>query len=76
MFLKRNRRKVDGETYEYWSLVRTLRMAKGPRHELVANLGKAPGLDSNTRRGWQEVVDLLDGRAGHPRYRQMQEIGY
>ena len=72
MFLKRNRRKVDGETYEYWSLVRTVRTAKGPRHELVANLGKAPGLDSKTRGGWQEVADLLDGQPGPRRYRQMK----
>ena len=72
MFLKRNRRKVDGETYEYWSLMRTVRTAKGPRHRLVANLGKAPGLDSRTRRGWEEVVDMLDARAGHRRYRQMK----
>ena len=72
MFLKRNRRKVDGETYEYWSLVRTVRTAKGPRHELVANLGKAPGLDNKTRRSWEEIVDLLNGRAGYPRYRQMK----
>ena len=72
MFLKRNRRKVDGETYEYWSLVRTVRTAKGPRHELVANLGKAPGLDNKTRRSWEEIVDLLDGRAGYPRCRQMK----
>ena len=72
MFLKRNRRKVDGETYEYWSLMRTVRTAKGPRHRLVANLGKAPGLDSRTRRGWEEVVDMLDARAGNRRYRQMK----
>ncbi len=52
--------------------MRTVRTAKGPRHELVANLGKAPGLDSSIRPGWEEVVDLLDGRAGHPRYRQMK----
>ena len=30
----------------------------GSRHELVANLGKAPGLDSRTRRGWEEVVAI------------------
>ena len=52
MFLKRNRRKVDGETYEYWSLVRTVRTAKGPRHELVASLGKAPGF------GQQDATQL------------------
>ena len=66
MFLRRNRRSHKGETYEYWSLMRTVRTAKGPRHELVANLGKAPGLDEEVRRGWEEVVDLLEGRETAP----------
>jgi hypothetical protein len=39
MFLRRNRRLVDGETYEYWTLVRTVRTARGPRQEIVATLG-------------------------------------
>lgn len=34
------------------SLMRTVRTAKGPRHELVARLGKAPGLDVGKRLGW------------------------
>ncbi|MFO1524128.1 MAG: IS1634 family transposase [Kiritimatiellia bacterium] len=62
MFLRRNRRTRNGETYEYWSLMRTVRTAKGPRHELVANLGKAPGLDPDTRHGWEHIADLLEGR--------------
>jgi transposase len=66
MFLRRNRRSHKGETYEYWSLMRTVRTAKGPRHELVAKLGKAPGLDEEVRRGWEEVVDLLEGREPAP----------
>jgi len=39
MFLRRNRRVVDGESYEYWTLVKTVRTAKGPRQEIVATLG-------------------------------------
>ena len=62
MFLRRNRRTVDGECYEYWTLVRTVRTAKGPRQEVVASLGKAPGLDSKTRHGWDQLADLLEGR--------------
>ena len=62
MFLRRNRRTRTGETYEYWSLMRTVRTAKGPRHELVANLGKAPGLDPDTRHGWEHIAALLEGR--------------
>jgi len=73
MFLRRNRRIVAGECYEYWTLVKTVRTAKGPRQELVASLGKTPGLDNRTRHGWEQVADLLEGRPpavqgelGHP----------
>jgi transposase len=62
MFLRRNRRTVNGECYEYWTLVKTVRTAKGPRQEVVATLGKEPGLESCARHGWQEVADLLEGR--------------
>jgi hypothetical protein len=62
MFLKRNRRTKDGETYEYWSLVETVRTARGPRHRLVANLGKLPGLDRKHRHGWEDLAALRDGR--------------
>ena len=63
MFLRRNRRTLDGQTYEYWTLVRTVRTAKGPRQEVVASLGKTPGLDQRTRHGWDSVSDLLEGRS-------------
>jgi len=39
--------------------------ARAARQQIVATLGKEPGLESSTRRGWEEVVDLLEGpRAG------------
>ncbi len=62
MFLRRNRRMVKGECYEYWTLVRTLRTAKGPRQEIVATLGKEPGLESKTRHAWEQLAELLEGR--------------
>jgi len=62
MFLRRNRKLVAGEYYDYWTLVKTVRTAQGPRQELVATLGKAPGLESRTRHGWEQVADLLEGR--------------
>jgi transposase len=62
MFLRRNRRSINGECYEYWTLVKTVRTAKGPRQEVVATLGKEPGLESRSRHGWEEVADLLEGR--------------
>src|ERR1035437_9635294 len=66
MFLRRNRRLVEGETYEYWTLVKTIRTARGPRQEIVATLGKEPGRESRARHGGEEVADLLEGRAPVP----------
>jgi transposase len=59
MYLRRNR-SSKGD-YEYWTLVRSVRTAQGPRQEIVTTLGKLPGLDSKVRAGWEEVADLLDG---------------
>jgi transposase len=66
MFLRRNRRTIDGETYEYWTLCQSVRTARGPRQEVVAHLGKEPGLESCTRHGWEEVPDLLEGHEPRP----------
>lgn len=63
MFLRRNRRTVNGQTYDYWTLVRTVRTVKGPRQEVVASLGKTPGLDERSRQGWESIADLLEGRS-------------
>ena len=73
MFLRRNRRTVDGETYEYWTLVRTVRTARGPRQEIVATLGKEPGLERRTQHGWEEVAQLLEGRLPAPRQGELGE---
>jgi len=40
VFLKRQRRHVRGEIYEYWTLAKTVRTARGPRHGVVSRLGK------------------------------------
>ena len=72
MFLRRNRRMVDGETYDYWTLVRTVRTARGPRQEIVATLGKEPGLESQSRHGWEDIAQLLDGQGPAP---QQGELG-
>jgi len=62
MFLRRNRRHKGGEVYEYWTLVESVRTARGPRQRVVATLGKLPGLDEDERAGWDEIARLLDGR--------------
>ena len=71
MFLRRNRRTIDGQTYEYWTLVRTVRTAKGPRQEVVASLGKTPGLAQRSRHGWDNIADLLEGRSPAPRQAEL-----
>jgi transposase len=71
MFLRRNRRRVDGESYEYWTLVESVRTSKGPRQRVVANLGKVAGLDKDERAGWDEIARLLDGR---PRTALQQDL--
>jgi len=60
MFLRRNRRKKKGQTYEYWTLVESVRTAQGPRQRIVANIGKSPGLDEDDRDGWEDIPRLLD----------------
>ena len=68
VFLKRLVKKVDGEVYEYWALVRTVRTARGPRHEVVSHLGKLDETMLESARGWSQIDELLDGR---PRSRQL-----
>ena len=62
MFLRRHRKHAGGETYEYWSLVKTVRTAKGPRHETVAHVGKLDEATVQNARGWTDLEALLEGR--------------
>ena len=62
MFLRPNRRTSGGETYEYWTLVESVRTPDGPRQRIVATLGKLPGLDEQTHVGWEHIRGILDGR--------------
>ena len=62
MFLKRQRKRSDGEDYDYWSLVRTVRTARGPRHEVVARLGKLDGVEQKAFREWHHLDAMLEGR--------------
>jgi transposase len=69
MFLRRHRKHARGETYEYWSLVKTIRTARGPRHQVVARLGKLDGAEVTAARSWQDLDALLEGR---PPIRQLE----
>jgi transposase len=63
MYLRKHRRRVGSETYEYWTLVESRRTASGPRQHTVATLGKLPGLDATIRAGWESIDELLEGQA-------------
>jgi transposase len=61
MFLRPHRKHVGDEDYTYWSLVKTVRTARGPRHQLVAHLGKLDDAEVRLARDWLDLEALLDG---------------
>ncbi len=61
MFLRRNRKRKKGGTYEYWTLVESVRTARGPRQRVVATIGKLPGMDREERIGWEEIRRIVQG---------------
>jgi len=65
MYLRRHDKNVDGEDYAYWSLVESVRTARGPRQRIVATIGKLPGLDNEERMGWEEIGRILTGQPKH-----------
>jgi len=66
MYLRRHDKRVDGEDYQYWSLVESVRTVRGPRQRIVATIGKLPGLDREARIGWEEIRRILDGKPAQP----------
>jgi transposase len=62
MFLRRNRKNINGVDYECWTLVESIRTAKGPRQRIVATLGKLPGLDKEELIGWEHIREVIDGK--------------
>lgn len=62
MYLRPHKKTKDGSVYEYWSLVKSVRTARGPRQKTVASIGKLPGLDRRTRMGWEQIGAALEGR--------------
>jgi hypothetical protein len=65
MYLRRHGKNIDGEEYGYWSLVESIRTARGPRQRIVATIGKLPGLDKEERIGWEEISRVLSGKPIH-----------
>ena len=70
MFLRKNRKRFDGEIYEYWTLCESVRTERGPRQRVVASLGKFT--DEDLEAGWDELEALLDGRKPAPRQSRPQ----
>lgn len=71
MFLRKNRKRFDGEVYEYWTLCESVRTERGPRQRVVASLGKFT--DEDLSAGWDDLEALLDGRKRSPRQRRFGE---
>jgi hypothetical protein len=63
MYLRRYRKEVNGEEYAYWSLVESIRTARGPRQRIVATIGKLPELDKEERIGWEDIGRILTGKS-------------
>jgi len=59
MFLKRIRIPKSGKRHTYWALVKSVRTARGPRHQVIAYLGE---LQASERAGWAHVGRILDHR--------------
>lgn len=72
MFLRKNRKRFDGELYEYWTLCETVRTERGPRQRVVATLGKLTEEDLSA--GWEDIEALLEGRAPSPRQMGLGEV--
>ena len=75
MYLRRHRSGSGEQVYEYWTLVKSVRTACGPRQEIVATLGKLPGLDQQVRASWEELEALLDGKSSSNQQLSFGESG-
>jgi len=71
MYLRKNRKRFEGELYEYWTLCETVRTERGPRQRVVASLGKFT--EEDLCAGWDDLEALLDGRRPASRQRELFE---
>ena len=63
MYLRHTVRRKDGKTHKYWQLVRSVRIGKKVRQEIVAQLGE---LDARGRLRASELARRLGGHAEQP----------
>lgn len=67
--MRKNRRSIEGELYEYWTLCESVRTERGPRQRVVATLGKLA--EDDLKAGWDDIEALLDGRRTSPRQMEL-----
>ena len=61
---RRNRRRKAGEDYDYWTLVQSVRTAKGPRQRIVAYIGKGIITDWQLLNGMRSLSESAVVGAG------------
>jgi transposase len=58
MFLKAHTRTKDGKRHSYYSLVESIRTARGPQHRTLAYLGE---LNSSRELAWRKSIAVFNG---------------
>lgn len=58
MFLKSHPRRKDGKSHQYYSLVESVRTARGSQHRVLAYLGEMNG---STEKAWRKAISLFNG---------------
>lgn len=61
MFLKAHRRSKDGKQHQYYSLVESVRTARGPQHRTLAYLGE---LNATVEAAWRKSISVFNGEVG------------
>lgn len=58
MFIKAHTRTKDGKQHRYYSLVESVRTARGPQHRTLAYLGE---LNASTEAAWRKSIAVFNG---------------
>lgn len=61
VFLKAHRRSKDGKQHRYYSLVESVRTARGPQHRTLAYLGE---LNATVETAWRKSISVFNGEVG------------
>ena len=61
MFLKSHSRRKDGKRHQYYSLVESVRTARGPQHRTLAYLGE---LNGRSEAAWRKTISVFNGESG------------